>query len=201
MATATIRQRAPFQFSEDDDTDVHILDEEEQEEVIEDLRKKNDDSNAVYLMGLQAVLALSLLLQLVYLFKPNKISPFAVLLPGSTSEPLPLANGLTILQILIHINLSLNCLPPNHPYRKLVPRSTLPGSLSIPLPLLHPVALALPVIAPFLALALGRGLADLVWWAEPGILLAIVAVVKKWIADGEKDIMKLERLRYEARGA
>ncbi len=81
MATATIRQRAPFQFSEDDDTDVHILDEEgkllflctgvsisscdiltEQEEVIEDLRKKNDDSNAVYLMGLQAVLALSLLL-------------------------------------------------------------------------------------------------------------------------------------------
>ncbi|KAI0720457.1 hypothetical protein C8T65DRAFT_735794 [Cerioporus squamosus] len=201
MASGTVRQRATFRFSEDDETDVHILDEEEQEEVIEDLRKQNDDSNAVYLMGLQAVLALSLLLQLVYLFNPRKISPFAVLFPSSTSEPLPLATGLTILQILIHANLSLNCLPRNHSYRTSPPPSTFPGSLAIPLPLSHPVPIALPVIAPLLALLLGRGFADLVWWAEPGVLCAIVAVVKKWIADGEKDIMKLERLRYMARGA
>ncbi|RPD62382.1 hypothetical protein L226DRAFT_611039 [Lentinus tigrinus ALCF2SS1-7] len=199
MASA-VRQRVPFRFSEGEE-DLHILDEQEQEEVIEDFRKQNDDSNAVYFMGLQVVLVLSAILQLVYLFNSKKISPLAVLFPDSTSEPLPLANGLAILQILIHINLSLNILPPNHSYRRLLPSTTFPGALTVPLPLSHPVAIALPAIAPLLALALSRGRADVLWWAEAGVMTVVVALVKKWVADGEKDIMKLERLRYMARGA
>ena len=41
----------------------------------------------------------------------------------------------------------------------------------------------------------------MLWWAEAGLMTVTVAFVKKWMADGEKDIMKLERLRYMAQGA
>ena len=78
MATA-MRQRTAFKFSEDDTQEGPILDEQgahiiyiscmapthvlpEQEEVIEDLRKADEKSSALYFMGLLIVIGLSLLL-------------------------------------------------------------------------------------------------------------------------------------------
>ena len=74
-----MRQRTAFKFSEDDTQEGPILDEQgahithmscmapahvlpEQEEVIEDLRKANEKSSALYYMGLLVVIGLSLLL-------------------------------------------------------------------------------------------------------------------------------------------
>ncbi|KAH9922805.1 uncharacterized protein BXZ73DRAFT_91529 [Epithele typhae] len=75
MATA-VRHRIPFRFSEDDGQDGPILDEQEQEELIENLRKADESSNLIYHVGLEAVIGLSLVLS-------RKVSPLAVLLPDS----------------------------------------------------------------------------------------------------------------------
>ena len=136
------------------------------------------------------------------MFSPTKVPPLAVLLPDSPlSDPVPLATTLTVLQILIHIHLGIYCLPPNHPYRKLVQNASLPPSLTLPLPLSHPITVVLPLIGPIYAFLLGRGRADVLWWAMPGMLTALIALVTKWMRDGERDLEELEKLRYTARGA
>ncbi|KAI0712144.1 hypothetical protein C8Q76DRAFT_622003 [Earliella scabrosa] len=191
MATA-VRQRVPFRFSEDDEQDGHILDEQEQEELIGRLRQESETSNSIYYMGLQVVLGLSLLIHLVFLFSSSKLSPLEALLPSSSpSQPVPLATGLTFLNILIHLHLALFTLPP----------TALPPHLKLPLPLSHPITVTVPAVAPAYALVLGRGQADVIWRAIPGILTVLVALVLKWIRDADRDLTELEKLKYNARGA
>ncbi|KAI0754993.1 hypothetical protein C8Q80DRAFT_1142322 [Daedaleopsis nitida] len=201
MSTA-VRQRVPFRFSEDGEDDGRILDEQEQEEVIGRLRKENEDSNAAYHIALQIVIGLSFIIHVLFLFSGSKLSPLANVLPGPPpTAAVPFATALTLLQLLIHLNLSLYSLPPKHRYRHLVPHAALPRSLELPLPLAHPISIILTIVAPTYALLLGRGYADVIWWAVPGALTGLVALVKKWMRDGEKDVAELEKLRYTARGA
>ena len=137
----------------------------------------------------------------VFTFSSTKVSPLAPLFPNSSSEPVPFTNGLLLLQYLVHANLILYCLPPKHHMRQMIPNESLPRSLSLPLPLSHPVSIILPVIAPAYAVLLGRGRADVLWWSAAGILTAVVALATKWMRDAEKDVEELEKLRYTARGA
>ena len=143
----------------------------------------------------------------MYLFSSKKVSPLAVLFPDSPTpditppDPVPFATALTLLQILLHAHLCLYCLPPSHSYRKLALNTFLPPSLALPLPLSHPAAIILPLLGPCYTLVLGRGRADVLWWGMPGILTALVALVTKWMRDGERDLEELEKLRYTARGA
>ncbi|KAI0770278.1 hypothetical protein C8Q74DRAFT_1274495 [Fomes fomentarius] len=201
MATA-VRQRVPFRFSEEDQLDGHVLDEQEQEEVLVRLRQESEGSNTVYRIGLQILYGLSLLVHLVFLFSSTKVSPLVALFPGSSSEAIPFPTGFTVLQLLIHLNLSLVVLPQNHNIRQILfLHPDLPYSLALPLPLSHPIAITLPTLAPATALVLGRGRADILWWTVPGVLMGITALILKWIKDEEKDLQGLEKLRYTARGA
>ncbi|EIW59236.1 uncharacterized protein TRAVEDRAFT_122460 [Trametes versicolor FP-101664 SS1] len=197
-----MRQRVPFRFSEDEDQEDHILDEQEQEAVIDRLRQTSASSNAIYLLGLQAAIGLSFLLHALYAFRSPKRSPFAVLFPDVPSEaPVPLASLLVLLQTAIQCNLSLNVLPPNHWLRHAVQTNALPPSFRPPIPLSHPVTIILPLVAPVYALLLGQGWIDVLWWSTAGILTGIVAVALQWMKEAEAALAELEKLRYVARGA
>ncbi|KAI0776572.1 hypothetical protein BD413DRAFT_223949 [Trametes elegans] len=197
-----VRQRVPFRFSEDEEQDNHVLDEQEQEEVIDRLRRESASSNAIYLIGLQAIIGLSVLLHAIYTLKSPKYSPLAILFPDSpVGAPLPLGTPLALLQVLIHINLSLNVLPPTHPIRQAMRSSALPPSFRPPFPLPHPATLLAPTLAPIYALLLGQGWTDVLWWSLTGLLTTIVVVTTKWMRDEEEELANLEKLRYTARGA
>ncbi|PIL22516.1 hypothetical protein GSI_15205 [Ganoderma sinense ZZ0214-1] len=60
--TTAVRQRVPFRFSEDGNLEGRTLDEQEQEEVIDRLRKQNEDSDTIYYTGLQVLIGLSLVM-------------------------------------------------------------------------------------------------------------------------------------------
>ncbi|KAI0354992.1 hypothetical protein OH77DRAFT_1404123 [Trametes cingulata] len=202
MAAAAIRQRVPFRYSEDGEQEGHVLNEQEQEEVIERLRQESAGSNAAYLVGLQAVIGLSFLLHLLYIARSPHHSPLAVLFPDAqTGRPLPLSTVLALLQLAIHCNLGLNVLSPDHPIRQAIQTSNLPPSFRPPIPLSHPASLIAPAVAPLYALLLGQGWVEVLWWSITGILSGIVGVSLKWIQEEEAQIKELERLRYNARGA
>ncbi|KAI0632151.1 hypothetical protein C8Q77DRAFT_904600 [Trametes polyzona] len=199
---AAMRQRVPFRFSENDGTEGHVLDEQEQEEVIDSLRQESANSNAVYLAGLQAVVTLSLALHILFMLRSEKHSPLAVLFPDAPSgPPVPFATLLAIFQIAIHCNLFLNVLPKDHTLRGVIQSSPLSPSLRPPFPFSHPGTLFAPVVAPAYALVLGRGWVDVLWWATAGVLTAIVGLALKWMKEEEEEIAGLENLRYVARGA
>ncbi len=136
-----------------------------------------------------------------FAFSSTKTSPLAPLFPNLPSEPVPLAYGLLLLQFLVHVNLSIYCLPHKHHLRRIVANTRLPRSLSLPLPLSHPVSISLPLVAPVYAILLGRGRVDVLWWSVTGFLAAVVALATKWMMDAEKDVEEMEKLRYRARGA
>ncbi|KAI0648034.1 hypothetical protein C8Q79DRAFT_548549 [Trametes meyenii] len=201
-----VRQRIPFRFSEDEGSEGHILDEQEQEEVIERLREQSAGSNTVYLIGLQGVIGLSILLShFLYILRSPKQSPLVALFPDTpSSEPVPLATPLTLLQVLIHCNLSLYVLslfPPGHPLRQALRGSAFPAWVRLPIPISQPAALFIPAVAPVYALVLGRSWPDVLWWATSGIITAVVVAALKWMKDEEQEIATLEKLRYTARGA
>ncbi|KAH9891673.1 hypothetical protein C8Q73DRAFT_82831 [Cubamyces lactineus] len=197
---SAIRQRVPFRFTDEGDQDNRILDEQEQEELIDRLRQASSSSNAIYLWSLQAVIGLSILLHGLYLLRSPRQSPFAVFSPDApTGAPVPFATLLTFLQIAILCNLSLNLLPQNHPLRHTLRTDALP--LQLPLPSSHVAALLAPVFAPAYAILLGQSWVDMVWWSTTGIVVALVAIILRWMKEEENEIAELENLRYTARGA
>ncbi|PCH40055.1 hypothetical protein WOLCODRAFT_162055, partial [Wolfiporia cocos MD-104 SS10] len=117
----SLRQRIPFRFSGDDNTDdaddTRILDEQEQEEVIAHLRAQSHASAQRDARLVQAVLALSCLLHIMFLLDQTHTSPLYVLLTAHTppATSIPLAAPLTLLHVLLHVLLFLRLLPPTHP--------------------------------------------------------------------------------------
>ncbi|KAI0822311.1 hypothetical protein BC628DRAFT_1412417 [Trametes gibbosa] len=199
---AAIRQRVPFRFSEGEEQEDRILDEQEQEAVIDRLREKSASSNVVYRGGLQTAIALSFFLHVLYILRSPTHSPLAVVFPEAPSgPPIPLAPLFALLQVAVHCNLSLNVLPPTHRIRQIVHARSLPPSLRPPIPLSHPATLLAPAIAPVYALLLGQGRADVLWWITTGALTTIVFLAMKWMKEEEEEITGLEKLRYTARGA
>ncbi|KAI0372190.1 hypothetical protein BV20DRAFT_940340 [Pilatotrama ljubarskyi] len=197
-----MRQRIPFRFSEDGEQEGHIMDEQEQDQVIDRLRQESVSSNTTYLLGLQAVVGLSIVLHTLYILRSQKQSPLAVLFPDAPAAPrMPLASILAWFQVAIHCNLSLNLLPPSHPIRRAAQTSHLPPFVRPPIPLSHPASLIALAVAPVYALLLGQSWVEFLWWSTTGILAGIVGISLKWIEDEEAQIAELERLRYTARGA
>ncbi|CCM03493.1 uncharacterized protein FIBRA_05627 [Fibroporia radiculosa] len=196
----SLRQRIPFRFSENDQSDDHILDEQEQEELIESLRRQSRTVASQYVIYAEVILGLSCLLHVIFLFKQDKESPLYALLPTIVpTAPLPLAALFAVLHIALHLNLGLLLLP----YESSIIRwlASLPPPLSaLPIVLSHPICLVAPALAPALSLLLLRGWPETVWWSVAGAMTWFVYTIRQWPEQSEDDIRQLENMRYDARG-
>ncbi|KAK0464282.1 uncharacterized protein EV420DRAFT_1760335 [Desarmillaria tabescens] len=85
---SSLRQRITRPFRDDDDGDNHILDQQEQEELISKLRIENAQSDVQVIRATQVVVVLSAIAHFFFLF---------------TTAP-----ALTLLVLLIHVNLLLH---------------------------------------------------------------------------------------------
>ncbi|KAL0961094.1 hypothetical protein HGRIS_006076 [Hohenbuehelia grisea] len=197
-----IRQRLPFKFSdsEDNTTPSEILDEQEQDEVIQDLRRRNSSSNQHYGLAGLIILFLSFLLHVVFLFSSRKASPLLSILPSEIIDPdppLPLVSLFSLISLALHLNLAI-LLDPQRA------RSLLGGEFGEQISLhylSYQFSYAIAAVAPTLCLFLGRSWQTIVWWCFPIGLIYITQSLQQAIAQGHESIMALEAMRYRAPGA
>lgn len=172
------------------------MDEQEQEELIETLRKENEVSTAQYQLLITVLLGLSLSAQLLYLVTPSKRTPIANIFPIAPSHddsPIPLSTLLTLISIFVHLSISLYC----H-----YPRSLFNLILSPPpKPLPYDQAFALSAVAPALALFLWKPWQTLAWWSLGPCMVYVTYTVVQAIELGGNGVAELEELRYVAPGA
>ncbi|KAG8732859.1 hypothetical protein FRC11_010458 [Ceratobasidium sp. 423] len=194
---STVRQRRTFGFSDDGDgltEDNLVLDPQEQEEIIHDLREAARHSNENSARAIAAILAVGVILQLYFLSMLAQGSQSTPLTPIMDSaleaKPLiPLASLLTILHIGVHMLDIVSLIPALSALHKSVP-----GDFSRYGPLST-------CIAPLVALLSGRDVAQLAWWCLPAELSALVWVSRGWMTSAVEDVAGLERLRYDVQGA
>ncbi|KAF7288503.1 hypothetical protein HMN09_01379300 [Mycena chlorophos] len=188
----SLRQRIPFQDDEEDRShSTQVLDETEQEELIEDLRRENLQTSARAVVMLDGVLAFSTLLQVVYLLKQSRMSPLFELFPPSATtslEPIPAPVLFTVLALLLHANLVLHL----HP--------ALTSSSSLPLPLPYATTYALGCVAPTLGLFLARAWQTTLWTSLPVLVVLLVQSVHDTLKEGDEALAELETLKYTAPG-
>ncbi|KIP06203.1 hypothetical protein PHLGIDRAFT_128414 [Phlebiopsis gigantea 11061_1 CR5-6] len=199
----SIRRREPFKFGNDPDAldeQALVLDEQEQEEVIQNLKDKSEHHNTQYIILFQIVIGLSALLHVVFFFSPSKQSPLAAIFPtsGSESTPrkLPLTTYFTITHMLLHVDLSLHLLPPSNRVRSFIAgttSNTIPGSYALLFSLLS--------VAPLVALFMRLSWVDIAWWSTALLLTWFIHGGQRWMRDEEEALQKLETLRYDAKGA
>ncbi|CAE7109395.1 unnamed protein product [Rhizoctonia solani] len=193
----TIRQRKTYAFSGDGDStteDNLVLDPQEQEEIIHDLRETTRHSNESSARAIVVILAIGIILQLYFLsilVRGDQSTPFTPILDSAieTGPLIPLASLFTILHIGVHVLDIISLAPPLSGLYKYVPEDLLRyGPLTT-------------CIAPLLALFSGRDVAQLAWWCVPVELSALVWVSRGWMASAVEDIAGLEKLRYDLQGA
>ncbi|KDN45368.1 hypothetical protein RSAG8_04955, partial [Rhizoctonia solani AG-8 WAC10335] len=108
---STVRQRRTFGFSDDGDgtTEANlVLDPQEQEEVIDNLRQAAKYSNEKSARAIAAILAVGVILQLYFLtmlVQGSQYTPLTPILDSALeAKPLiPLASLFTILHIAVHV--------------------------------------------------------------------------------------------------
>ncbi|KAF8606833.1 hypothetical protein BDV93DRAFT_520456 [Ceratobasidium sp. AG-I] len=194
---STVRQRKTFAFSDDGDKELDdnlILDEQEQENVINDLRQAARQSNEQTVWVISGVLGMGIALQLYFLsmlLNGSHRTPFTPILDTFLDpKPLiPLSIPLTLTHIAIH-TLDIICLlPPLSHLQKSVPSDVLR------------YAPLTTCIAPVVAMLSGRDVAQLMWWSVPAEVSALVWVSRGWMAGAVEEVTGLERLRYDVKGA
>ncbi|KAK7681527.1 hypothetical protein QCA50_015259 [Cerrena zonata] len=199
----SVRQRIPFKFSEDtQEEDQHILDEQEQEELIQKLKEESDVHNAQYLMVLQALIGLSSILQCIYLMKADKEPPIAPLITSELIPPtsVPLPNLWTILNLFYHANLSIHLLPLSNPIRQSLQKIRSSPYILL-LPIGYSILYGLSVAPALLSLFSGNSWVDVVWWLATPAMVYFVHSSQRWFAQETEGIQNLEKLRYDAKGA
>ncbi|KAH6912608.1 hypothetical protein BKA70DRAFT_1422182 [Coprinopsis sp. MPI-PUGE-AT-0042] len=189
----SLRRRVPFKQDDDEGNETRILDEQEQEQVVEDLRSRNDSSNAQYRLWLQGLLAISALLQLIYLFNPSKDSPLLTLFPpsGPASSPVPLSTLLTLISLVSHGSLVMLSRQQTH----LLAQLRLPDG--IPFSVLYSIS----AVGPTLALVLGKPWQTTVWWCFTAAIIFVSQTVLEAIDAGDHSVAELEAIMYRAPGA
>ncbi|KZT09118.1 uncharacterized protein LAESUDRAFT_748343 [Laetiporus sulphureus 93-53] len=202
----SLRQRVPFQSSAENEQqgEEHILDDQEQQELIEGLRRQSDAATSQYLFLVQAVIGLSLLLHIVFILSGD--NPFYALLPWFEPLPpaIPLSPFFAFLHILLHLNLFLLLLPPAHPLILAIAGLPFPLSL-ITLPLAFTFVGPFTLGAPALSLLFLAGWPEVFWWSVLAGLTWFVYSVKNWNEQSDVEIRELEGLSetwksYDIRG-
>ncbi|KAI0789732.1 hypothetical protein C8Q75DRAFT_764724 [Abortiporus biennis] len=200
----SIRQRTTYKFSEhDDENENRVLDEQEQEELIERLKEESQTRNAQHLFLMQIVIGLSFLLQVIYFLSDSRHPPIAALFPDYLPPnfgPIPLSIIFILLNMFIHLNLSVHLLPQHHHIRRIFPRIYSSPYVHF-IPLTFPILFGLSFPAPFVSLLIGNGLLDVAWWLETTLLTWFVYAAQSWIGEESEGIRNLESMRYDVKGA
>ncbi|KAJ7209723.1 hypothetical protein GGX14DRAFT_108055 [Mycena pura] len=188
----SVRRRIPFLAATDDGDDDRtqiVLDETEQEDLISSLHLENTQSTARARLLLDAVLAFSVSLHVVYLLKDSRDSPLAALFPPAVPDSIPWPVAFTFYSICIHAQLLFRL----HPSLSAMPYPV----LYFPYPVLYLAA----GIAPTLSLLLARTWQTTLWAAVPALVVAITHSVHSTMQEGDAALAELELLKYRAPGA
>ncbi|KZV88924.1 hypothetical protein EXIGLDRAFT_838851 [Exidia glandulosa HHB12029] len=186
----TLRQRTRHVHKDsDDEGPAPILNDEEQEKIIDELKRNSALSNAVNIWLFRATVALSLGTQLHFLFDTSGRHPLTTILPTrfSNTQPLiPFAKVFTLLLVALHVN-ALFLLTTSLPFKvKLDPMQTF---------ILSNLALAVAFVTRT------TDFAQLFWWAGPSFLMAGVQAAVRWMHESEGSVAQLEKLKYDAKSA
>ncbi|KAK7048408.1 hypothetical protein R3P38DRAFT_2869180 [Favolaschia claudopus] len=173
----SLRHRVGFTASDDDgDAQNHVLDDVEQEEVIEDLRQRNDETTARATLVLDVVLpSLRALPSFIPTLEPDPPCPILF----------------TLLALGLHSNLTLLV----HPTLAL--HSTLKA---LPLPISFSLTYALAAVWPTLSLFLARSWQVTAFSAASFLVVALTHSVLRTLQEGDQALAELETLRYRAPG-
>ncbi|KAG2066485.1 hypothetical protein BDR04DRAFT_1106678, partial [Suillus decipiens] len=173
----------PFKYSSEpsESHDTHILDDQEQSELIDDIKSLNATSNSQIRIALQITLALSFLLHIIYIFSGYN-SPLIVVFPpaGRQESPLHSSPVLTLLAILLHANAALR----THPRNLVLAKRRV-------MPLSYNVTFGLSAISPTISILSGKTWQTTAWWCTTAFLT--------WIE--QESISELERMKYISAGA
>ncbi|KAI0057815.1 hypothetical protein BV25DRAFT_1830733 [Artomyces pyxidatus] len=181
---AALRQRIPFTLESNEESETVILDEQEQEEVIENLRTQEDASNRQFRIIVRGIVGSSLCIHLWYLVR--RINPFNAFF--TPVPPIPAAALFALIHIAVHANLLLLSWPTRSFMQDITPLS-------------YPTLYAISGVAPLISFLAGRGAANVLWWSFALGALAFHHAVQLSISRGQAEIAQLETLRYNARGA
>ncbi|KAG2129461.1 hypothetical protein DEU56DRAFT_741347 [Suillus clintonianus] len=188
-----LRRRNPFKYSSElsELHDTHVLDEQEQSELIDNIKNLNAASNNQNRIALQITLALSCLLHIIYIFSDYS-SPLVVVFPpaGRPEPPLYLSPVLTLLAIILHANAALL----THPRNLFLAKRQIT-------PLAYNVAFGLSAISPTISILSGKTWQTTAWWCTAAFLTWIVYASNKWIVQEQQSISELERMKYISAGA
>ncbi|KIK52076.1 hypothetical protein GYMLUDRAFT_50148 [Collybiopsis luxurians FD-317 M1] len=200
-----VRRRIPFKFGQASDEDATILDDQEQEALIEDLRNENTKSNKQSIVMMQILCLLSSVLHLIYLVDPTD-DPLLILFPqhskSSMDDTIPLPHPFTLVSLALHVNLLL--LLDSISIRNVLLRIGigLDDNADFRLYTLSPtLSYTLAFVAPAVCLFLRRSWWTVAWWSITALITFAVHSVLESIASGNEHITSLEAMRYTAPGA
>ncbi|KDR82804.1 hypothetical protein GALMADRAFT_134357 [Galerina marginata CBS 339.88] len=190
----TLRRRIPFKVGEDDDanTDGEVLDDQQQEELIEVLRKENEIVNQRYSTALKVVVGLSCMLQLITFNQNPLLTVFPI---QGTESSIPLPAIFTLLAVYIHANLIIMFFANEFRVRFQFQFSNLVGPLS------YQFLYLLSAVAPTLCLFLQKPWQAILWWCTTPLMVFIVHAVMDAIQQSNQGIADLETMKYKAPGA
>ncbi|KAI9456154.1 hypothetical protein F5148DRAFT_1288051 [Russula earlei] len=184
-----LKKRSPFAFASEDNpsTDVTVLDDQEQEEVITSLNLENERSDRQIWLCLRIVMGCFAFLHALYLIRRvNPLSPFL-----SNAEPtrIPFDIPFALLHAATLLALAVPAQFGDHP---LGIRILAPNYMRVY------VATA---IAPTFCSLTGQGLPNTAWWSFAVVAVALHQFFRSLILQGRENISRLQALKYNARGA
>ncbi|KZV73755.1 hypothetical protein PENSPDRAFT_682506 [Peniophora sp. CONT] len=192
---ASIRKRVPFKATDSDDGDNRILDEIEQEDVIESLRRESEKSTQQSLFMLRAIISLSIFLQVVALTQNN--NPLDAFFARSAeargehhepSSPIPLGPLFALLNITVLLDLALS------------DWTDYPWFFKTP-PITSRVAYGLTAIMPVVCIITAQGVPNIVWSLFAGLVVLLDDFIRRMLSKGKDGLVELERSKYTAKGA
>ncbi|PPQ65385.1 hypothetical protein CVT26_000010 [Gymnopilus dilepis] len=188
----TLRRRIPFKLGHEDDgsPENEVLDEQQQDEVIDRLRKENEVANHRYSMAMKLVVGLSCILHITAL----TYNPLLTIYPSPSEAPsIPLPIAFVLLALYIHLHLVV-----------LFFSSDIQAWLQLaepPRPHSFRVLYLLSAMAPTTSLFLAKPWQTTLWWCSSALVIFIADTVVDAIEQNNQGIKDLEKLKYTAPGA
>ncbi|KAL5524304.1 hypothetical protein ACEPAF_9444 [Sanghuangporus sanghuang] len=182
-----LRRRVPFKPDGEVDVseDSRILDEQEQEQWISELREKAENLDRRIYRQSQVYTGLSCVLHVILFFRLSLLD----------ETPILFARLFVFIQVLVHVNLLILLTPtldtPVHRLAKELPR--------LPLPI--PLTLGVASLAPLVSFLSGRSWTQTGWWSVAAVITLLVWIMLQSVQDSRTNLEHLEKLKYDAKGA